>query len=240
VDTVAPQKPAALARSSLEDLQLLVGDRLQLEIPADGSRSQHFTPLIGYVKGVSLLVRTPAIKSTPIPVRDGEHVLVRGFSGRSAFSFETAVSRSCLAPLPYLHLAYPAAVQVTAIRDALRVRVGLQGTAQNLDRDPGRVPIACTVADLSVNGAQLESRQILGMTGERLQVFFTFLLQPNGYEVKLSPQASIQTARSIGSGQEEGNTHTYGMRFDNLHNTESLLIQSYVQQTVLTDRSKLV
>ncbi|MEX0958241.1 MAG: flagellar brake protein [Burkholderiales bacterium] len=240
VDIVASHRTAMPARTCLENLQLLVGDRMQLEISGDNTRSQYFTTLIGYIKAMSVLVRTPSLEGVPLPIREGESVLVRGFSGCSAFVFETRIAHTCITPMPYLHLVYPESVHVTPIRDALRVRAELQGTAQNLNRDRGRVPIACTVTDISVRGAQLESRQSLGVSGDRLQVFFRFVLEPTDYEVKLSPEASIQTSRSIADEQADNGTHTYGVRFENLHTTESLLVQSYVQQLALTDRTKLV
>lgn len=232
-------KAGSPGRAEIEDLQLQVGDRLQLERVSVTARAQHFTSLIGYAKGVSLMVATPEPNDGAAQLREGHALLVRGFSGRSAFAFESSVLAACLSPLAYLHLAYPESVRVTPVRSALRVRAGLVAAAQNLDRDGGRVPVACTVADLSVDGAQLESRQSLGESGERLQIFFRFVLQPNGYEVRLSPEASIQNARPRRDrGDDE--MHTYGIRFEKLHTTESLLVQNFIQQIALTDRSRVV
>jgi hypothetical protein len=196
---------------SFEAAQLHVGERLQLELVADGSRSHYYTTLIGFVPGHSVLIRTPMVQNLPVPVPEGADVLVRAFSGRHAFTMESRVDRVCRSPYPYMHLAYPAQVQQTIIRGALRVRVAL-----------------------------LETELSLGEPGEKFRLAFKFVVQPNNYEVKLATSAQIQSVRKIkkGNGQEELFSH--GVRFNKLHATEGLLLQSYIQQVLLSDRSRVV
>src|SRR4029079_10643969 len=102
--------------------------RLQLELVTGNARSHYYTTLIGYVPGHSVLIRTPLVQNLPVPVPEGAVVLVRHFSGRHAFTLESRVERVCRSPYPYIHLAYPAQVQQTLIRGALRVSVALPGT----------------------------------------------------------------------------------------------------------------
>ncbi|MFL6582671.1 MAG: hypothetical protein ACJ8G2_18175, partial [Burkholderiales bacterium] len=59
---------------SFEGTQLPPGERLQMELGSDGN--QHYTTLIGFVPGHSVLVRTPLIQNLPIPVPEGAHVLL--------------------------------------------------------------------------------------------------------------------------------------------------------------------
>jgi hypothetical protein len=233
------QAQTPFGQCSFEQMQLQIGDRLQLEVLSDAARMHHFTTLIGYVPGLSVLVRTPSVRGDPIAVRDGENVLVRAFSGRSVYAFETTVQRVCLSPLSYLHLAYPKLVRANPIRGAERVRVELRGTAVNLQQDPRGIPVGCSIGDLSLTGAQLECEQSLGDKGSRLQVFFGFKLEPQGYEVKLTPEAEIQSARQRSDPERAGEIYSYGIRFGRLHATESLLLQSYIQQVLLTDRSRI-
>jgi len=232
--TVSP----AVSLGTLDQLQLHVGDRLQLEMLSEGARAQHFTLLIGYVPGHSVLVRTPLVQNIPVPIREGEPVLVRSFSGRHASSFESTVTRVCRAPFPYLHLAYPQTVRQTQVRGALRVRVNLAGTALNPGYVDSDLPNPITIADLSVSGAQLESHAELGETGGKVELAFKFLVQPNNYEVRLTTSAEIQSVRKSRKANED--TFLHGVSFQHLHTTESLLLQSFIQQVVLDDRSKVV
>lgn len=230
-----PNSPSA-SLGTLDQIQLHVGDRLQLEMLADGARTQHFTLLIGYVPGHSVLVRTPLVQNIPVPIREGETVLVRSFSGRHACSFESAVTRVCRAPFPYLHLEYPQAIRQMQVRGALRVRVNLAATALNPEYADSDLPNPITIADLSVSGALLESRTELGETGSKVELAFKFLVQPNNYEVRLTTPAEVQSVRKTAND----GTFVHGVRFQHLHTTESLLLQSFIQQVVLDDRSKVV
>ena len=225
---------------SLESMQLHVGDRLQLELLTDSTRSHYYTTLIGYVSGHSVLLRTPQVQNLPIPVREGEPVLVRTFSGRHAYTFESRVDRVCRTPYPYLHLAYPAQVQQTLIRGALRVRVNLTATAVNAARQAEAVPSALTIADLSISGALLEAEKSLGEVGETLELAFKFLVQPNNYEVKLATQMEIQSVRKTRRERRLDEVFTHGVRFAKLRSTEALLLQSYIQQVLLDDRTRVV
>jgi c-di-GMP-binding flagellar brake protein YcgR len=224
---------------SFEEMQLRSGDRLQLELATDGTPVHHFTTVIGYVPQVSVLVRTPSVGGLPVELRVSETVVVRAFSGRSIYAFTTRVLAACQAPIAYVHLAFPETVRVNRIRGAERVRVELPSTAVNLQRDPHTTPVPCTITDLSVTGAQLECTRDLSEKGQRLQLFFNFKLEPNGYEVKLKPESIVQSARHYREGGD-ADLHSYGVRFSGLHATESLLLQSYIQQVLLNDRTRVV
>jgi c-di-GMP-binding flagellar brake protein YcgR len=166
-------------------------------------------------------------------------VVVRAFSGRSIYAFTTRVLTTSKTPVAYVHLAFPESVRVNRIRGAERVRVELPAAAVNLQRDPQATPVPCSITDLSVTGAQLECARDLSEKGQRLQVFFSFKLEPNGYEVKLKPEAIVQSARRYREGAE-AELQSYGVRFSGLHATESLLLQSYIQQVLLNDRTRVV
>lgn len=229
-----------ISTCSFEAMQLHVGERLQLELAADAARTHYFTTLIGFVPGHSVLVRTPMVQNLPLPLPEGAGVLIRTFSGRHAFTFESRIDRACRSPYPYLHLAYPAQVQQTLIRGALRVRVALPGLASDPDEQADISSRAVVISDLSVSGAQLETQFSLGQTGEKLGLAFKFVVQPNNYEVKLTTSAQIQNVRKISKGKNPEELFSHGVRFGKLHATEGLLLQSYIQQVLLSDRSRVV
>lgn len=226
-----------ISTCSFEATQLHPGERVQLELVTDRSRIQYYTTLIGFVPGHSVLIRTPLVQNLPIPIPEGAAVLVRAFSGRHAFTLESWIERVCRSPYPYMHLAYPAEVQQTLIRGALRVRVDLPGMASNAADQP---PRAVLLSDLSVSGAQLETESSLGESGEKMALSFKFVVQPNNYEVKLATSAQIQSVRKIKKGKSPEEVFSHGVRFNRLHATEGLLLQSYIQQVLLSDRSRVI
>ena len=229
-----------ISTCSFEAAQLHAGERLQLELVADSSRSHYYTTLIGFVPGHSVLIRTPLMQNLPIPVPEGADVLVRAFSGRHAYTVESRVDRVCRSPYPYMHLAYPAQVQQTLIRGALRVRIALPGVASSTVEQADAPPRAVVLSDLSVSGAQLETEQSLGEPGEKFGLAFKFVVQPNNYEVKLTASAQIQSVRKVKKGKGPEELFSHGVRFNRLHATEGLLLQSYIQQVLLSDRTRVV
>jgi hypothetical protein len=46
--------------------------------------------------------------------------------------------------------------------------------------------------------------------------------------------------RRIKKGKGQDELFSYGVRFNKLHATEGLLLQSYIQQVLLSDRSRVV
>jgi hypothetical protein len=225
---------------SFEAAQLHVGERLQLELVADSSHNHYYTTLIGFVPGHGVLIRTPLAQNLPVPMPEGARVLVRAFSGCHAFTFESSIDRVCRSPYPYMHLAYPAQVQQTLIRGALRVRVSLPGTVSSSGERGDDEMHAVVLSDLSVSGAQLETELNLGETGKEVGLAFKFLVQPNNYEVKLTTSVQIQSTRKIRKGKGTEEMFSHGVRFNKLHATEGLLLQSYIQQVLLSDRSRVV
>jgi c-di-GMP-binding flagellar brake protein YcgR len=231
---------AKVSTCSFEATQLDIGERLQLELVTGNARSHYYTTLIGYVPGHSVLIRTPLVQNLPVPVPEGAVVLVRAFSGRHAFTLESRVERVCRSPYPYIHLAYPAQVQQTLIRGALRVSVALPGTVSGPNDEADDQPLPVVITDLSVSGAQLETQTGLGETGEKFALVFKFAVQPNNYEVKLATSAQIQNVRKVRKGNSPEEVFSHGVRFGKLHATEGLLLQSYIQQVFLADRSSVV
>ncbi|HVY07997.1 MAG TPA: flagellar brake protein [Burkholderiales bacterium] len=231
---------AKISTCSFEAAQLHPGERLQLELVTATSRNHYYTTLIGFVPAHSMLVRTPLLQNLPVPVPEGASVLVRAFSGRHAFTMESRVDRVCRSPYPYMHLAYPAEVQQTLIRGALRVRVAIPGTVSTPGNSSDDSMQAVTISDLSVSGAQLESEESLGGADEKLALAFKFVVQPNNYEVKLATPVTIQSSRKIKKGKGPDELFSHGVRFGRLHATEALLLQSYIQQVLLSDRARVV
>jgi hypothetical protein len=229
-----------ISNCSFEATQLHAGERLQLELGRDNARHHYYTTLIGFVTGHSILVRTPLVQNLPIPIPEGTSVLVRAFSGCHAFTLESRIDRVCRSPYPYMHLAYPAQVQQTLIRGALRVRISLPGVAFKSTQAADASPHTVLLSDLSVSGAQLETQTSLGDPGEEFGLTFKFLVQPNNYEVKLTNSVRIQSVRKVTAGKGPEELFSHGVRFNKLHATEGLLLQSYIQQVLLSDRTRVV
>jgi hypothetical protein len=222
---------------SFEELGLQAGDRLHLEIRSTGTPPRtYFTNLIGHIPSASLLVRTPLSQGFPLGLSVGDPLEVRVFSGRHSCTFNTSVVRLCRAPVHYLHLAYPDLVQRVLVRSALRVRVNLPGMAAGASNGTLKSTVPITVTDLSISGALVDASRELGDAGDSVDVAFKFFVQPNDYLVNFEAKATIQSTKESETSVSSG--LRYGLRFGAMHATEGVLLQSYLHQIILEDRSR--
>ena len=222
-------------------MNLQVGARLQLFVERTGQRQQYFATLIGYVPGEAVLVMTPMENGFPVPFRQGEQLTARAFSGVNVFSFRTFVDHNVSRPLACLHLAFPKAVSVTALRKAMRVKVNLPGKAtRSIDGEPPHISDV-SVTNVSALGGLIEAQEKLGEIGEKIELSFSFITQPGESEIQLSTQAAIRNIKPIrtSASQEQG-LYAHGLEFLELEPTKQILLQQLIYETVSADRQRLV
>lgn len=210
-------------------LKLSVGDRLQIELPTVHHEHRYFTSLVGYVSGLSILVRTPVSHGLSLPMRDNETLIVRGFSGIETFSFETTVERVCISPFPYLHLAYPHTIRTIPVRKEMRVKTSIPvrvTTAQSAST------VQAIISNMSSGGILIDSAEELGKAHDEISVSFHITVQPNDYQAHIETQALIQNA-VIQNSPEGGMLFQYGVKLPNLHSSQAILLQSLIYQALL-------
>lgn len=227
---------SALKDDSFGALKLQTGDRLQIEIPTARHDMRYFTTLIGYARGLSVLVHHPLVNGLPLPMSEGKPLIVRGFSGLDAFSFESAVARVCIAPFRYLHLSYPHVIQTIPVRHEIRARVSLPARISPAGGGEG---IAATLSNLSINGILVDSIRELGAKNDEIGVDFSFTIQPNDYEVHIEARGIIQNV-AIEHAQTGETSFQYGIKLQNLHGNQSILIQNLIYQQLLENHHNQV
>lgn len=218
-----------------EQLQLRVGDRLQIEIPTAQHDQRHFTSLVGYVSGLSILVRNPVVHGLSLPMRDHEALIVRGFSGIETFSFETKVERVCLSPFPYLHLKYPHTIRTIPVRHEVRVKTSIPvkvGTKQ------GEAIVQAIITNLSSGGILIDSTEELGKAHDEIDVSFHITVQPNDYQAHIETRAMIQNV-VIQDNTESGMLFQYGVKLLDLQSSQAILLQSLIYQALLEDHHSI-
>jgi hypothetical protein len=216
-----PTEPARGNRHDLtfESLDVAIGARLQVERVGDERR--YTSALIGYIPKVSVIIRTPSSDGGIVLFREGESVIVRAFSGTSAFAFTAIIIGVRYTPETYLHLKYPKHVEGAAVRQQKRVEVGLIATATRRTEGVVHEGVASRVLDLSVGGAQLQTKVTLGSPGDRLEVGFR-LPTPEG-DATLALEAEIRSSSLDAEGR-----YCHGVRFLVLEPMQSLALRGYV------------
>ncbi len=213
-----------------EQLKLHVGERLQIELPSPRHDLRYFTSLVGYVSGLSVLVRNPVVNGLSLPMRDSETLIVRGFSGLQTFSFETTVERVCIAPFPYLHLAYPHTIRTTPVRHEMRVKTMIPARITA----GGGNAVEAVISNISTGGIQIDSREELGKVHDEMGVSFHIVVQPNDYPAHIEAQSVIQNM-TIQNHPDGGVLFQYGVKLLSLHSSQAILLQNLIYQQLLED-----
>lgn len=215
-----------------EDIKAQVGARLQLML-ARNRQTVYYSSLIGYVPGEYLLVKIPIEHGLSVPMQEGEHVVVRMFSGVSVYTFDCIVESVLLAPRYYMHLRFPGRIEATPLREAVRVKVNLPVQIEHPSVDGGH-PLTAALTDLSLCGAFVTAYDKPGALGERISISFTFQVQPTNQEVHIRTDATICSCRALGanakSDEQAPLVYGAGIHFDGIPERELVMLQHYLYE----------
>ncbi|MBI4937898.1 MAG: flagellar brake protein [Nitrosomonadales bacterium] len=220
-----------------QDLNLKVGDRLQLEPPVQLGTERSIVKLLGYLENTSLLVTAPFENGTYLPLLEGEVVVIRGFSRRNAFGFSSTVRRVCKLPFGYLHLSFPDEVQGTVIRKSPRVKTKIITTVTKPDAGEA-VPQTGTIVNISSTGAQLAARKFLGEVGETVKLAFRVSL--HNMDAYLTACGIIRRVFTDEDEKGDASQVSYGVEFCGLQSNDRLILQSLIYQQMIEFPQSLV
>jgi hypothetical protein len=225
---------------TFDDMKLKVESRLQLEPPKQLGSGRILVKVIGYLKGVSLLVTAPvAANGVRLQLIEGEPVVMRAFSGQSAFAFTCTVDRVCKLPYEYLHLSFPDVIQGVMIRTAPRVKSNIIASVQNASSRNTTEQIPALISNISANGAALDAKRPLGHKGDILSLSFRVNLHQ--IDAFLSVKGAI---RAVLDGEapdvsSPGITR-HGIEFQELQPNDMVILQSMIYQQIIESPHRVV
>lgn len=226
-----------LQEYAFEHMNLQVGGRLQLITHRTLRPMQHFSTVIGWVKDEYMIVKIPLDNGGPIALTEGDKLTVRVFSGVNVCSFGAVVLRVFQRPLLYAHVTFPANIQGTSLRAAMRVKVDIPA---QLSREDGS-HASVFLVNLSVSGALLESDQALCREGDAVLLNFTLLARPDNRQVRIQTRAMVRNIGVANSQKVEGKeVFSYGVQFVELDPAHFTLLQNLTYEAMLADRQKIV
>ena len=222
VRSVTARAPAA------SDLDLQVGESLQIQFMDDDTRGQFYVKVIGFLPERSVVVTAPEKEGRPLAVREGRAVLARSYSGDEARGFTCMVLRAQMQPYPYLHLSYPTKLENMAGRQSSRVRSALAVSVRFLGESAGR-EVPAVIRDVSNTGAQLLASANVGKAGDRVIVRARLPLDVIGDQ-------PVDLPALIRNVQEEtevkGSLWRYkcGVEFEPLDTQSTLILRAYLYE----------
>lgn len=221
-----------------ETMNLQVGVRLQVMTYRHLKPAQYFSTLIGYVKDEYLIIKIPTENGAPIAMTEGDPLTIRVFSGVNVCSFACSVERVFPRPLNYVHLSFPTAIQGTSLRGAMRVKADIP--ARVFKTSGAASPIACTLANVSVTGARIDSSYPLPADSEVLTLAFMLATPPTNEEVPVETLAAIRNMTVARPAPDKPDVYSYGVQFVDLDPVHYTLLQNMTYEALLADRLKIV
>ena len=221
-----------------ETMNLQVGVRLQVMTHRHLKPAQYFSTLIGYVKDEYLIIKIPTENGAPIAMTEGDRLTIRVFSGVNVCSFACSVERVFPRPLNYVHLSFPTAIQGTSLRGAMRVKADIPARVSKVGGAAS--PIACTLANVSVTGARIDSRYPLPADSEVLTLAFTLATPPTNEEVPVETLAAVRNMTVSRPAPDKPDVYSYGVQFVDLDPVHYTLLQNMTYEALLADRLKIV
>jgi c-di-GMP-binding flagellar brake protein YcgR len=220
-----------------KELQIQIGDALQLQFVSDDTKKRHFAKVIGYLKGHSVLITTPRIDGKAMITREDQLVIVRMMTGNQVYGFTTSILKTNLKPYPYLHLAYPKEMEQITVRKAQRVNTRLIASVEitNPDDEDLIQSIPTLVSDISTGGAMLSARHPIGEAGDIVSI--AAKIQVGNIEEYISIPAIVRNYRE---SHEEGEmyNHHYGVEFQLLEQHDHFVLHGYVYEQLLQQMKK--
>ena len=229
---MARLKPASPASASQLDLQ--VGETLQIQFMDDETRGQFYVKVVGFLPERSVIVTAPEKGGQAMSVRDGRAVLARSFSGDQARGFTCVVLNSATQPYPHLHLSYPTKIETMLERQSSRVRSALAVGVRTPDMTEDARDIPAVIRDLSITGAQLLAASSVGQSGDRV------IIKARLPVAKIGDQA-VDLPALIRNAHEETGVHDSlwrfrcGVEFDAVDAQTTLVLRAYLYERFAPD-----
>jgi c-di-GMP-binding flagellar brake protein YcgR len=223
---------------SFETMNMQVGVRLQFMTHRHVKPVPHFSTLIGYVKDEYIIVRIPVEHGSPIALTEGERVTIRVFSGVNVCSFACTVERVFARPLYYVHLSFPTSIQGTSLRTAMRVRTEMPVRVRST-ASAGLAPVDCTLMNISVTGARIDSPRPFPEGEELVGLQFSLVLPSTQQETDVDTLALVRNVK-VEKSADGAELYSYGVQFMNLDPMHCTLLQNMAYEALLADRMKIV
>lgn len=204
----APEAPQGPGGFSLDQTKLKIGDSIQLQFRTGTEKLRCLVTLIGYVAGQSVLVSTPVMDGRRMPMREGQDLNARFFSGRNAYAFSAVVMKITGVPYPYLHLSYPPEVRGLVVRSSPRAQAHLDCHASTEDGSSYK----CVARDISLDGASIEGPEQMGRVGEKLLLKLPVKIDENEHMLDLN--CRIRSVSTSHASANETPVNLFGLVFE--------------------------
>ncbi|NOR68778.1 MAG: hypothetical protein GQ532_03625 [Methylomarinum sp.] len=211
---------------------LSVGERVQLITNAGQT---FYSGYIGYISEKSILIKVPkslkASKGLCLKIR----VLLHG----NIYSFQSKVLCLNSVPIVYMHLSYPIDIEVSILREQLRVSMSMEVKVEaKKELSNGSRTANAILTDFSAGGASLEAPVQFGTTGDKITVTGKFKTNEN--EKTITIPCSICQVR----GEEDIKTKDvnlqHGVKFEFVNKEDENFVKNLIAQQIVYAKTRKI
>lgn len=216
--TEAPASQPITSLATFAEMRLKVGDKIPIAIPRGTKGERVLGKVIGWIEGGSILITLPQKIIMAGLVKEGEHLLLRAFTGKSAFAFSTNILKIEHFPYTYLHLSFPKKIEAVVVRSSFRHGVCLPVTIA-ID---GKADITGNILNIGMTGVRIGTAEPL-QNEDPIRLVMQFEL--HDVPVSLELHAQVRSSKSV-SDENGTMRHEYGMEFQSLQPNDRLILGS--------------
>lgn len=235
---------AELKQVDIDDLDVAIGTSVQLEFISPPGR--HTVRVLGRIPGRSLIVSCPKVNGKNILVRDSQVVNVRLMLDTAVAAFSSKVAKSYLEPAGHLHIAKPAYVETSVVRQAVRVETRLICALDPLAGDPKSIlqPANGIVVDLSLGGCKVLSKEDFGSVNQVMKMAVNLIIGEYKHILKVDCEIRNQEIQMIEQVQATladnaflanlgvDYLYVYGIRFTESGKEMGIPLMAYILDTL--------
>jgi hypothetical protein len=149
-------------------MRLKVGGQVHLELSQTISGGRAVATVLGWLEGVGLMVAAPQNSTARLRMLEGEIVLLRAFTGKSAFAFRATVLKAAHQPFQYFHLSFPDKVETVEIRSSPRCSVHMPATISADGKNVGHG----NILNIGTTGALIETVEVVNQEQSVVNITF--------------------------------------------------------------------
>lgn len=213
---------------TLDQIRLQIGDLVQIQPASEEAR--YYVNFVGYVKGNCFIVSNPVSDGKLVFVKEGQALIIRFFSGKSAYAFGAVVTRVTTVPFPHLYLSYPKEIRSMVVRKNERMKTQISGKLQF----QGGEWQECVVQDISMSGALLAVHEEIGKIGDEFRLAIE--TQVNQTPFTLTVDCKIRSTSSHDQADNIERSYDRGVSFNQLSGQDVLVLTALLYQS-LADHS---
>jgi len=204
---------------------LNIGDMMQIAPLNQEVISRYFAVrLIGGVDHKSLICTLPEVNGKVMYVLEYTGFVVKFFSGKTVYQFNTIASAVYSRPYPHMHLLFPSEVMSQQLRKNQRVAVDLIVSLSNL-KEIGSIQSSGRLTDLSLGGALIETAHANWMVDDELSI--TFKVHHEHHEDMIQIRGQVKKIQDMKS-KSAFKRDQIGIQFMQMSTAQHLVLQSYI------------